>query len=618
MPLPSTAETSDILWRQQARLLRATAIALAEAIDAQETLDVLVRQIAQLGGFRLGQAFLVSPDQRQLTWCAAWHEGSPELAAFVNLSRQLDLAKTRSLPGAVLLDKTTYIRDGLNSPLDASRRDEAAAAGLCAALAVPVLARGNLVAVLEFHRPEPISPDGNAPILAELLAAHFGTAVALRAAEAQRDGLACEERSARVQVEALSRRLMSVRESERREISRDLHDEVGQVVTALKLSLETAGHRMESTKAALATLMKQIRNLSMKCRPPMLDDLGLVPTLEWHFRQYTAQTGVRVRFRRFGACGRYHPDLEIALYRTVQEALTNVARYAGVPAARVVLCVEPDRIGLRIRDRGTSFDPGRVPQGSTGITGMRERLRPFLGKLTIQSERGRGTAVTARVPAINHEVRTMTEAITVVVADDHKIVREALKNLLESGSFQVVGEAGDGLDAVAVTERVKPNVLLLDVAMPGLGGMDVVKQVVKRAPHTQVLMLSMYAADTYVNSSIKNGAAGYALKDIDAAELFHAIREVAAGRRYLSTPLEESGAANGELNDPYETLTMREREVLHLAAEGLTSAQIADRLSISPRTAETHRANSLRKLGIRGQTELVRYAIGRGILTDSA
>ena len=210
----------------------------------------------------------------------------------------------------------------------------------------------------------------------------------------------------------------------------------------------------------------------------------------------------------------------------------------------------------------------------------------------------------------------MTEAITVVVADDHKIVREALKSLLGSASFQVVGEAGDGLEAVAVTERVKPDVLLL-VGMPGLVGVDVVKQVVKRAPHTQVLMLSMYAADAHVNSSIKNGAAGYALKDIDAAELFHAIREVAAGRRYLSAPLEESGVAEGELNDPYETLTMREREVLHFAAEGLTSAQIADRLSISPRTAETHRANSLRKLGIRGQTELVRYAIGRGILSAS-
>ena len=210
----------------------------------------------------------------------------------------------------------------------------------------------------------------------------------------------------------------------------------------------------------------------------------------------------------------------------------------------------------------------------------------------------------------------MTEAITVVVADDHKIVREALKSLLGSASFQVVGEAGDGVEAVAVTERVKPNVLLL-VPMPGLGGVDVVKQVVKRAPQTQVLMLSTYAADLYVNSSIKNGAAGYALKDIDAAELFHAIREVAAGRRYLSAPLEENGVAEGELTDPYETLTMREREVLHLAAEGLTSAQIADRLSISPRTAETHRANSLRKLGIRGQTELVRYAIGRGILSAS-
>ena len=618
MPLPSTAESIEIRWRRQARLLRETASALAEAVDARGILDVLVRQIAWLGGFQVGQAFLASPDRRQLTWCAAWHAGSVELDAFVTRSRRLDMAKTRSLPGTALLDKTTYIRNTLDTPIDAVRRDQAAAAGLRAGFAVPVLARGQVVAVLEFHRTEPIAADGSGPILAEVLAAHFGTAVALRTAEVQRERLAAEERTARTRAEDLSRRLMSARESERRAISRDLHDEVGQVIAALKLSLETSGSMVESTKAALGTLMHRIRDLSLRFRPPMLDDLGLVPTLEWHLKQYTVQTGVRVRFRRSGACARYHPDLEIALFRTLQEALTNVARHAGVQSVQVVLRAEPDRIGLRIRDRGSSFDPGKIPSGSTGIAGMRERLRPFLGQLTIQSGRGRGTAVTASVPLINHEVRAMAESITVVVADDHKIVREALKSLLEGASFQVVGEAGDGLEAVAVTERLKPNVLLLDVAMPGLGGVDVVKHVVKRSPRTQVLMLSMYAADAYVNSSIKNGAAGYALKDIGAAELFHAIREVAAGRRYLSAPLEESGVADGDLNDPYETLTMREREVLHLAAEGLTSAQIADRLSISPRTAETHRANSLRKLGIRGQTELVRYAIGRGILPAPA
>jgi DNA-binding NarL/FixJ family response regulator len=211
----------------------------------------------------------------------------------------------------------------------------------------------------------------------------------------------------------------------------------------------------------------------------------------------------------------------------------------------------------------------------------------------------------------------MNEPISVVLADDHRIMRDALKALLESESFQVAGEAGDGLEAVGVAERVKPNVLLLDVSMPGLGGVDVVKQVAKRSPGTRVLMLSMYANDAYVNGAMKSGASGYLLKDAAAEELFHAIREVAQGRRYLSRSIEEAGAADRQ-TDVYDTLTMREREVLHLAAEGLTSAQIADRLSISPRTAETHRANSLRKLGIRGQTELVRYAIGRGILSAPA
>ena len=125
----------------------------------------------------------------------------------------------------------------------------------------------------------------------------------------------------------------------------------------------------------------------------------------------------------------------------------------------------------------------------------------------------------------------MNEPISVVLADDHRILRDALKSLLEGASFQVAGEAGDGLEAVSVVERTKPNVLLLDVSMPGLGGVDVVKQVSKRSPRTQVLVLSMYANDQFVNGAMKNGAAGYVLKDAAAEELFHAIREGAEGRR---------------------------------------------------------------------------------------
>ncbi len=210
---------------------------------------------------------------------------------------------------------------------------------------------------------------------------------------------------------------------------------------------------------------------------------------------------------------------------------------------------------------------------------------------------------------------------TIVLADDHHIVRQGLRVLLEGQpDFQLVGEAGDGLEAVQLTERLKPDVLIIDLMMPSLNGLEAARQVSQRSPHTRVVVLSMHANEAYVLEALRNGAAGYVLKDSSAADLVHAVREVVAGRRYLSSPLSERAIAayiqkaSDVALDPYEMLTNREREVLHLAAEGYTNAEIADQLSISPRTAETHRANLMHKLGLRTHTDLIRYALRRGIL----
>lgn len=209
----------------------------------------------------------------------------------------------------------------------------------------------------------------------------------------------------------------------------------------------------------------------------------------------------------------------------------------------------------------------------------------------------------------------------IVLADDHHIVRQGLRALLESDPhFRLVGEAGDGIEAVRLTERLKPDVLITDVMMPGLSGLEVTRQVTRSTPRTRVIILSMHTSDAYVLEAIKNGASGYVLKDSQASDLIQAVREVAAGRRYLSPPLSEraldlySKKLEDAPEDPYEMLTTREREVLQMVAEGRTCAEIADRLFISPRTAEGHRANLMRKLGLQNQTDLIRFAIKRGIL----
>jgi DNA-binding NarL/FixJ family response regulator len=218
----------------------------------------------------------------------------------------------------------------------------------------------------------------------------------------------------------------------------------------------------------------------------------------------------------------------------------------------------------------------------------------------------------------------MSEPITVLLADDHALVRQGVRALLEGQGFRVVGEASDGLQAAALIEKLGPRVAVLDLSMPGLGGLDVTRRVARRCPRTRVVILSMHAAESQVLAALRCGASGYVLKGSSSAELATAIREAAAGRRYLGSPLADRAvaawvaAAAVPPADPYDSLTEREREVLHLAAEGLGNVEVARRLFISPRTAETHRANILRKLGIRGQTELVQYAVRRGLLPAEA
>lgn len=211
----------------------------------------------------------------------------------------------------------------------------------------------------------------------------------------------------------------------------------------------------------------------------------------------------------------------------------------------------------------------------------------------------------------------------ILLADDHQVIIDGLKALLSGEpDMEVVGQATDGLQVVPKVLELKPDVLVLDLMMPGLGGLEVARQMKERAPSTKVIVLSMHANDAYVVEALRNGASGYVLKQAEARALVDAIRAVRGGGRYLSPPLSEEKLERWEHDakagpfDPYDTLSTREREVLQLAAEGLTSAAIGERLAIGKRTVETHRANLIRKLGIKSQAELVRYAIRRGLVTE--
>jgi two-component system, NarL family, response regulator NreC len=210
---------------------------------------------------------------------------------------------------------------------------------------------------------------------------------------------------------------------------------------------------------------------------------------------------------------------------------------------------------------------------------------------------------------------------TIIIADDHPVVRHGLQSLLsQDPGFRIIGEASDGVQTIEMVKRLKPKVLILDLMMPGVNGIEVTCRVKKYSPATHIVILSMYSNEAYVLEALRNGAEGYVLKDSPGKDLIHAIREVTAGQRYLSPPLSERAintyvhSIKSSAVDPYETLTTREREVLNMAAAGDSNAQIAKRLSISTRTVETHRANLMRKLGLHKQHELIRYSIQWGIM----
>lgn len=210
--------------------------------------------------------------------------------------------------------------------------------------------------------------------------------------------------------------------------------------------------------------------------------------------------------------------------------------------------------------------------------------------------------------------------LRVFLADDHAIFRDGLRALLQRHEgVEVVGEAGDGHEAVTEIERTRPDVVVMDIAMPHLNGLEVTRRVRKKMPRTRVLVLSMYEDVDFVEQILEAGASGYLLKGSASAELLEALEVVRKGGTYLAARLERHAVApprsrrRGAGDDP---LTTRERETLQLLAEGNSHAQIAARLNISPKTVETHRRHIATKLGIRDRAGLVKYAVRKRLVAN--
>jgi len=214
------------------------------------------------------------------------------------------------------------------------------------------------------------------------------------------------------------------------------------------------------------------------------------------------------------------------------------------------------------------------------------------------------------------------DELRVLLGDDHVVLRQGLRKILEDRrDWRVVAEAGNGRDAVRQAIELNPDIAVLDIGMPLLNGIEATRQIVRRAPSVRVLILSMHSEQAYVTQAVQAGARGYLLKESAGSELIEAIVAVAAGRSYFSPLVAQvvfddyvKSLVDRGITDRYDALSERAREVLQLVAEGRSSKEIADVLSISPATVETHRTHVLQKLGLRNTAEVVRYAARRGIV----
>jgi DNA-binding NarL/FixJ family response regulator len=217
----------------------------------------------------------------------------------------------------------------------------------------------------------------------------------------------------------------------------------------------------------------------------------------------------------------------------------------------------------------------------------------------------------------------MREKYKIVIAEDHTILREGLRALLSSSpGLEIVGEAEDGRGAIQCAGSVKPDLVLMDLSMPRMNGMDAIREIKKVCPGTKILALTVHKAEEYVLASLQAGADAYVLKDATHSELMVAINSVLAGKRYLSPGVSErviegylEGRRASKFRSPWDTLTRREREVLKLVAEGYKNREIADYLCLSVKTVETHRANLMRKLDLHDVSALTTFAIEKGLVT---
>ena len=395
-------------------------------------------------------------------------------------------------------------------------------------------------------------------------------------------------RSSEEALRQLSGRLLQLQDEERRRVARDLHDITGQKLALQSMALSRLLNQdapkldaeSERTLSECVTLNKEIseeiRTLSYVLHPPLLDELGLASAAKWYAQGFEQRTGIHIDVDVSADFLRLPPDVEVTLFRIIQESLTNVHRYSGSPTASVHVKASFSDIKLQIRDSGRGMKPespkplhGAEAVLGVGIQGMKERMRQLGGKLEITSQPNHGTIVTATLPLANVRVSAPPEATIraaassaetlreqtadtgeiarkrVLVVDDHELLRRGVCTMLmNEPSLEICGEAADGQEAVTKAAALHPDLVIIDINMPGLNGLAVIRQITRILPQTKILVFTVHDSDQMIEDTRAAGAHGCLSKNKAGQDLLRVARQLLESK---PGPTSESKSPNASL-----------------------------------------------------------------------
>jgi two-component system NarL family sensor kinase len=379
-------------------------------------------------------------------------------------------------------------------------------------------------------------------------------------------------RVSEVSLRQLSARLLKLQDEERRRIARDLHDTTGQKIAVLSMTLDRLAKLVDTRKVdvkdaliesrdVVGKIGEEIRTLSYLLHPPLLDECGLASAVLWYAEGFKKRSGIHLNVAIDEELVRLTTDAETALFRVLQESLTNVHRYSGSSSAEIRIFQSASKVHLEIVDHGKGVKAGMerpafagAPTLGVGIPGMRERIRQLGGQLEVEFS-NEGTRVHASLPMEGAAEETTLQSSElfrdkenfqgngrkrpvvrrrILIADDHEVMRRGVRGLVESQEeWSVCGEAIEGNEAISKTRELHPDLLILDVSMPGVSGIEAALQILKDDPNMKILFFTMYDSPQMMREISNVGAWGYVAKARAGNDLVDAVRIILDGKKFF-------------------------------------------------------------------------------------